>query len=200
MSNLTIDPSSSLSRSQQFGTLDRLKRNTLSASQTISRLSSADGAAAGNSGFGQILSQLQNLATSDPTQFKQQTANIASQLNTMASQASGFEAQLFQNLSIQFQQASQTGQVPKLAEQHHGRHQCGSSTVTSPTAAKSGAEGLASAASASYTPIAQNPNGYYGPENATDPITAAIQAGAAGLGFGQTYNSGVPGLGISEVV
>ena len=79
MSNLTIDPSFSLSLSQQSGTLDRLKRNSLSASQSISSLSSGSGAnSASASGFGQILNQLQNLATSDSAQFKQQTANIAS--------------------------------------------------------------------------------------------------------------------------
>jgi ABC-type transporter Mla subunit MlaD len=101
---------------QQPGKLDYLKRNSPSASETISSLSSGSGTnLASASGFGQVLNQLQNLATSDPAQFKQQTSSIASQLNTMASQSSGFEAQLFQNLSTQFQQASQTGQVPKLA-------------------------------------------------------------------------------------
>ena len=191
MSNLTIDPSFSLSLSQQSGTLDRLKRNSLSASQSISSLSSGSGAnSASASGFGQILNQLQNLATSDSAQFKQQTANIASKLNTMASQASGFEAQLFQNLATQFQQASQTGQVPKLAGSHHSRHQHGGGTVTSNAVAKSGTGHLTSAASASGTQIAQNTDGTYGLGNATDPVTAAMQAGAAGLAVGQTYHSG----------
>ena len=199
MSNLTIDPSSSRSQMQQFGTLDHLKRNSLSASQAISSLSSGSSSAAGISGFGQILNQLQNLATSDPTQFKQQTSSIASQLNTMASQSSGFEAQLFQNLSAQFQQASQTGQVPKLAEHHHGRHQNDSNTVTSNAAAKSSAGSLTSAASASTTQIAQNANGTYGPGNATDPVTAEIQAGAVGVGFGQSYKI-AEGWGFAEVV
>jgi hypothetical protein len=185
---------------KQSGELDYLKRNSLSASQTISSLSSGSGTnSASASGFGQILSQLQNLATSDPAQFKQQTSSIASQLNTMASQSSGFEAQLFQNLSTQFQQASQTGQVPKLAESHHGRHQYDSNTVTSNAAAKSSAGSLTSAASASTTQIAQNANGTYGPENATDPVTAEIQAGAAGVGFGQSFKI-AEGWGFAEVV
>ena len=200
MSNLTINPSSSRSQLQQLGTLDHLKRNSLSASQTISSLSSGSGAnSASASGFGQVLNQLQNLATSDPAQFKQQTSSIASQLNTMASQSSGFEAQLFQNLSTQFQQASQTGQVPKLAESHHGRHQYDSNTVTSNAAANSGTGSLTSAASASTTQIAQNANGTYGPEDATDPVTAEIQAGAVGAGFGQSYKT-AEGWGFAEVV
>ena len=148
MSNLTINPSSSRSQLQQLGTLDHLKRNSLSASQTISSLSSGSGAnSASASGFGQILNQLQNLAASDPAQFKQQTSSIASQLNTMASQSSGFEAQLFQNLSTQFQQASQTGQVPKLTQNHHSRHYHGSSTVPSNAVNKSGAGNLTGTAS-----------------------------------------------------
>ena len=200
MSNLTIDPASSRSLLQQPGKLDYLKRNSPSASETISSLSSGSGTnLASASGFGQVLNQLQNLATSDPAQFKQQTSSIASQLNTMASQSSGFEAQLFQNLSTQFQQASQTGQVPKLAESHHGRHHYDSSTVTSNAAASSGAGSLTSAASASTTQIAQNANGTYGPEDATDPVTAEIQAGAAGVGFGQTFKI-AEGWGFAEVV
>ena len=148
MSILTIGSISSQSLMPQLGTLDRLKRNALPSSQGDSGLSSgSSGNPASISGFGQILNQLQNLATGKPAQFKQQTANIASQLGAMASQAKGFEAQLFQNLATQFQQASQTGQVPKLTQNHHSRHYHGSSTVPSNAVNKSGAGNLTGTAS-----------------------------------------------------
>lgn len=175
MSNSTIDSSSSQSLFQQLATLYRSTRQSLSSSQS-------------GSGFGQIVNQLQGLATSDPSQFQQQTADIASQLKTVAGQTSGLEARLFQNLANQFQQASQTGQVPKLGASHHGRHHEQGSTVTSNTAA----------ASTSTSQIAQNADGTYGPENAVDSRTAAIQAAAFGVGFGQTFQ--IPGGGTGEVV
>ncbi|MGD0577520.1 MAG: hypothetical protein ABSC08_01200 [Bryobacteraceae bacterium] len=201
MSNSTIDSSSSRSLMQHLETSDRLSKRLQSSSQTNSTQGSGTGSnSVSVSGFSQVINQLQDLATSDPTQFKQQSADIASQLNAVASQTSGSEAQIFQNLASQFQQASQTGEVPQLALHHQGRHHHGGSTVTSNAATTSGAGNATSAASTTMPQIAQNANGFYGPENATDPITAAIAAGAAGLQIGQTYYSGVPGWGLSEVV
>ncbi len=146
------------------------------------------GGSAGSSGFGQIVNQLQNLATSDPTQFQQQTSNIASRLNNMAGQTSGFEAQLFQNLATQFQQASQTGQVPRLANSPHSRSYDDSMTVDSKAEQEWGTGNPTATTSTSSTaPIPQNPNGTYGPEDALDLTTAEIQAAAGGLAFGQTF-------------
>jgi len=178
LSTSTIDSSSSQTTFQQFATQYRSMRES----------SWFQGGSASSSGFGQIVNQLQNLATSDPTQFQQQTAHIASRLNTLAGQTSGFEAQLFQNLATQFHEASQTGQVPRLANSQHSRSYDDSTTVDSKAEQEWGAGNLTKTTSTSSTPqITQNPNGTYGPEDALDPFTAEVQAVAGGLGFGQTF-------------
>jgi hypothetical protein len=69
------------------------------------------------SSFAQLLSQLQEMATSSPDQFQQQTSDIATQLSTLASQSSGTEASLFQDLATSFQNASTTGSVSALLPQ-----------------------------------------------------------------------------------
>jgi len=148
------------------------------------------------SGFSQIISQLQALATSDPTQFKQESADIASQLNAAAGQASGTVAQVLQNLAGQFQQAAQTGDLPSLVAHHHRHHRHHGSSACSPSSDQSTASS-SSDVSSYFSQYSQNANGYYGPENATSPVTAAIQAGAKGLTVGQTYY--VPGVGMCEV-
>ncbi|MGO9239543.1 MAG: hypothetical protein ACLQBJ_01945 [Bryobacteraceae bacterium] len=178
MSSSTIDPSSSQTAFQQYATLFRSMRES----------SGFQGGSASSAGFGPIVNQLQNPAASDPTLFQQQTADIASRLNTLAGQTSGFEAQLFQNLATQFQQASQTGQVPRLADSPHGRSYDDSMTFNSAAENGFGPANLTQTTSTSSTPqIAQNSNGTYGPENALDPFTAEVQAVAGGLGFGQTF-------------
>lgn len=171
----------------------RANRRSLSSFPSDSALGA--GGPGSISGFGQLINQLQSLATSDPTQFKRQTADIASQLSKVAGQTSGLEAQLFQNLATQFQQASQTGEVPKLAT---GRYHQESGTITSTTAAGSGRGNATSAASTSGVEIAQNANGTYGPDNAVDLYTAEVQAASTGLGFGQTFT--LPDGTVGEVV
>ncbi len=64
---------------------------------------------------GQLFSQLQSLAQSDPTQFKQVTAEIASQLKDAASSATGKQADFLNNLANRFQTASQSGKASDLA-------------------------------------------------------------------------------------
>jgi len=192
VSHSTIDSTASRSLGQYFENFRTSARSPNSAQGP-----GTGNGSAGVSGFSQIMSQLQTLATSDPTQFKQESANIASQLNAAAGQTSGNEAQLLQSLADQFQQASQTGQLPGLSGHnhvHHHHHGSGSSGSSGTQSAGSSSSDINSLFS-QYKP---NANGFYGPENATDARLAAIQAGAAGLTMGQTYY--VPGVGLCEVV
>lgn len=81
---------------------------------------------------GQLLSQLQNLAQTDPAQFKQVTANIAQQLQQAASSATGKQAEVLNDLAARFQSASQSGKASDLTPQasqgtaqaggHHHHH------------------------------------------------------------------------------
>jgi hypothetical protein len=69
----------------------------------------------------QFFSKLQDLSQTDSTQFKQLTAQIASQLQTDAQSATGSEQSFLNNLSNQFNTASQTGSASGL-HPHHGHH------------------------------------------------------------------------------
>ena len=66
------------------------------------------------SSFSQFISQLQQEATSDPSAFKQQTAQIASNLSADAQATTGAESTFLQDLANMFQTASQTGNPADL--------------------------------------------------------------------------------------
>jgi len=66
------------------------------------------------SGPGQLWSELQSLAQSDPSEFKEVTAKIASQLTGAESSMSGQQASFVSNLAKSFQEASQTGSMSSL--------------------------------------------------------------------------------------
>lgn len=95
--------------------------------------------------FAQVLSTLQQLQQSNPTQYQQVTAEIASQLQTAAQTAtSDGNTQAAANLtqlSTDFQNASQNGQLPNIQDlanaigggHHHfgGHHHVSSSSSSS---------------------------------------------------------------------
>jgi hypothetical protein len=73
----------------------------------------------------QALQALQQLQASDPTKFKQVMAEIATKLQDAATQATGGQAQFLGKMAAEFQQASQTGQMPQApagAGGHHHHH------------------------------------------------------------------------------
>jgi len=74
---------------------------------------------------GQLFSQLQNLAQTDPTKFKEVTAEIASQLKDAASSQTGKQASFLNNLAGRFQTASQSGKMSDLAPPQQGQAQAG---------------------------------------------------------------------------
>jgi len=96
---------------------------------------------------GQLWRQLQALAQSDPSQFKEVTAEIASQLKDAASSQTGNQADFLNNLADRFQTASQSGNFADLvpsqgqaqaqpgAHHHHHHHaqSVDSSSSSAPT-------------------------------------------------------------------
>ncbi len=127
------------------------------ATRAISPVADQDGAATGVEGTtsavsvdmsqpGQLWSQLQSLAQSNPTEFKAVTADIASQLKQAASSQTGQKADFLNNLAERFQSASQSGKMSDLAPpsgqphvhgHHHHHHQQvqAASNSTQPTSA-----------------------------------------------------------------
>ena len=63
---------------------------------------------------GQLFSQLQNLAQTDPTKFKEVTAEIASQLKDAAASQTGKQADFLNELAGRFDAASQSGKMSDL--------------------------------------------------------------------------------------
>ena len=89
--------------------------------------SNADATTSQVSGPGKWMSELQNLAKSDPDKFTQVTSEIAEKLRQDASSASGNQAAFLDKLADKFDQASQSGsmaslQPPAGVSGHHGHH------------------------------------------------------------------------------
>jgi hypothetical protein len=104
---------------------------TASTTSTASTASAATTDTDGVSGIGKLLSSLQDLATSDPAKFKQETSDIATQLNDAANNTTGDESSFLKGLANQFQQASDTGDASALTPKHHGHHSHASSGSSS---------------------------------------------------------------------
>jgi hypothetical protein len=123
--------------------MDINKISSLYSSPTIAGVdtasSTSNGAAANATGSavsvdlskpGQLFSQLQNLAQTDPTKFKEVTAEIASQLKDAAASQTGKQAAFLNELAGRFDAASQSGKMSDLkppqaqaqASGHHHHH------------------------------------------------------------------------------
>jgi hypothetical protein len=78
------------------------------------------------SGPGQLLSNLQQLQTQNPTQFQQLVSQIANQLQTAAQQAQGPLSSFLSNLSTNFQSVASGGNLsqlqPQQQQEHHHHH------------------------------------------------------------------------------
>jgi hypothetical protein len=64
--------------------------------------------------MGDLMKQLDDLATSDPQQFKAVTADIADQLGTLASNLSGDEASMVSDMASKFADAAKSGDTSSL--------------------------------------------------------------------------------------
>lgn len=83
------------------------------------------GASTTISPFAQLLSNLQQLQTQNPTSFTQVVSQIASQLQSAAQQATGNQSTVLSNLASQFQNVANTGDLSQLQTHHHHGHHGG---------------------------------------------------------------------------
>ncbi|MGD0836457.1 MAG: hypothetical protein ABSB49_07420 [Polyangia bacterium] len=131
---------------------------TATSNQQGSQSGSVSPAASVNmSQSGQLWSELQSLAQTDPSEFKQVTASIASQLTNAASSLTGSQAGFVTSLAQRFEAASQSGNMSDLApptgseqgsgeaqghhhHHHHGQDASGSTQAS--TSASSGGDSL----------------------------------------------------------
>src|ERR1035437_4322469 len=132
---MSVSSVSSVSSSSILQQLEALYQKMESTPTTSTpSTASATGTAATDtdsvSGIGKMLSNLQDLATTDPAKFKQETADIATALNKAADNTTGDESSFIKGLASQFQQASDTGDASALAPKHHGHHSHASSGST----------------------------------------------------------------------
>jgi hypothetical protein len=114
-------------------------------SQTASSSSSGAGADSGRlSPFAQLMSTLQQLQQSNPTQYQKVTSQIATNLQSAAktAQSDGNTAAANQltQLSSDFSSASKSGQLPNIQDlaqaaggHHHGHHHAQASSTDSDT-------------------------------------------------------------------
>jgi len=101
---------------------------------------------------GQLFSQLQNLAQTDPTKFKEVTAEIASQLKDAAASQTGKQADFLNELAGRFDAASQSGKMSDLkppqgqaqASGHHHHHHSvqGAGNAQSSSSSQAGADSM----------------------------------------------------------
>jgi len=137
MSTSSIGSVSGNSTLQQLEALYQKMEAKLAAStaSTTSTTSATPTDTDSVSGIGKLLSNLQDLATSDPAKFKQETADIAARLKTAADGTTGDESTYLKGLANQFQQASDTGDPSALAPKHHSNHSHSSSASSNSSAA-----------------------------------------------------------------
>jgi hypothetical protein len=131
--NQLYAPTSTSSTASLFSTPGTTSATDTDGGSSTSSLSSAS-ASTSVSSEAKLLSELQNLQTSNPAEFKQVTADISTQLQAAAQQASGSQAQTLSSLASKFQQASQTGSLAPLQGGHHhggGHHHAAPATDSS---------------------------------------------------------------------
>ena len=80
------------------------------------------GASASVSPFAQLLSQLQQLQQTNPSEAKTVLTDIANKLQATAQQDGGSAGQILGKLASQFQQDAQTGDISSIRPHHHGHH------------------------------------------------------------------------------
>ncbi|MGA2113692.1 MAG: hypothetical protein ABSH56_02950 [Bryobacteraceae bacterium] len=150
-----------------------------SGSKTTTAASSATGTASASdsthlSPFAQLMSTLQQLQQSNPTEYQQVTAQIATNLQNAAqtaqSDGNATAASQLNTLANDFTTASQTGQLPNIQDLaqavsgggHHHHHHSGTSDSDSSVSTSGSGSGTTSSGSS-------------GPSTSTSSTSAAIQ-------------------------
>lgn len=130
---MSISPIINLSSTYLQSLLGTTQTGTTNTNQTSGTWLSTGGDNSQLSPFAQLMSTLQQLEQSNPTQYQQVTAQIATNLNTAAqtAQSDGYNAAANQltQLANDFTSASQNGQLPNIqdlaqaaAGGHHHHH------------------------------------------------------------------------------
>ena len=133
---MTINPVNNISQMLLSAINNNVSAGTSSTTSTTTTNDSSQ-----ISPFAQLMTTLQNLQQSNPTQFKQVTATLASDLQAAATNAqnngNSAEANALNQLASSFQQSSQNGQLPSFLQQgsqsgstsghHHHHHHGGGS-------------------------------------------------------------------------
>jgi|GEM_PF-3110482 len=143
MSISSIGSLSGSSALQQMEALfEKLEAKSTSSSDTTTTTSSTAASDSDSiSGFSQLLSNLEDLATTDPSKFKQETADIATQLNKAASNTTGDESSFLSALANQFQEAADTGDPSALAPKPHGHRPPGATSSSTDASSQTNAYG-----------------------------------------------------------
>lgn len=119
--------------------------------------SSSDGDSTDISQLSQLMSELQQMSVSDPSEFEQVTGSIATQLQQAAQQQGGSAGNWLSNLAQKFQTASQTGNMSSLETLgHHGGHHHGGGggglmSLLSSSSSSSSPSSTASSAASAYS-------------------------------------------------
>jgi hypothetical protein len=100
------------------------------------------------SGPGQLLSNLQQLQTQDPTKFQQVVSDIAGQLQAASQQSQGSQSDFLANLASKFQNVANGGSLSQLQPQGHHHHHNGQQAYSQSSQSQSqGVAGLAQSSS-----------------------------------------------------
>jgi hypothetical protein len=125
-----------------------------SAGSSVSSLTGGEGGGAVSqtsasiSGPGQLLSNLQQLQTQDPTKFQQVVSDIASQLQAASQQSQGPQSDFLANLASKFQNVANGGSLSQLQPQGHHHHHHGQQAYSQSSQSQSqGVAGLAQSSS-----------------------------------------------------
>ena len=102
-----------------------------SATASIAAGADSDSVSGGLAQLAKFFSKLETLAQSDPTAFKQLTAQISTELSAAAKDTTGSEANALQQLSDKFKTASQTGSMASLEPTASGSQSDGTSVYGS---------------------------------------------------------------------
>jgi len=120
---MNISASSPLQSLQSLGGASGVAPTTAAQSFDSTAGVSQAGVSVDVSQPGRLMSQLKDLATSDPAKFKAVTAEIAEKLKAVATSQGGKSAAFLDKLADQFSAASQSGSASGLTPQHaHGHH------------------------------------------------------------------------------
>jgi peptidoglycan DL-endopeptidase CwlO len=140
--------------------------------------------------FAQILSTLQQLQQSNPTEYQQVTSQIATNLQSAAKTATGdgntSQANELNQLATDFQNASQNNTLPNVQDlaqalsghgHHHGGHHVSSSSDSSSTSAATSSTGssastTSSSGSSGSDPLAQLLSAFFGNQTSVSQNTS----------------------------